>query len=291
MKLGVLCDCRLHCKCIHLASLLVTHPPCLFSCSCRREKRGWTGDSQLTSAEASLNFDMKLLYGNWLRTMRDHDVVGCAASGHSPAFPQSNVDICCDPAKKTFGCDYAGVPEGAFANTSGAIADVVPFTYVGGWPGDPSWGIIGAVLPWEVWRSSGDDSIVKEYYDVCALKPSICAYISHLRLDALRLPGGRLASVSPLPAEAVQAQVNSLTLHTARFCRWQQVSSTFSPRRVTLRWVASYPLGTMVTGSALQASLMVRSQGGHTCWPCHTCWTWQIRSESPPMWHGASFRR
>jgi len=131
-----------------------------------REKRGWTGDSQLTSAEASLNFDMKLLYGNWLRTMRDHSDVGCVTHGQSPVFPQSNIDVCCDPTKPTFGCDYTGVPGGSFKNTSGAVADVVPFTYVGGWPGDPSWGIISAVLPWQVWRNSGDLSIVSEYYDV-----------------------------------------------------------------------------------------------------------------------------
>lgn len=46
------------------------------------------------------------------------------------------------------------------------MADVVPFTYVGGWPGDISWNSISSVLPWEVWRRSGDDSLVSKYYNL-----------------------------------------------------------------------------------------------------------------------------
>jgi hypothetical protein len=78
-----------------------------------REKRGWTGDSQLTSAGAALNFDAAGMYGNWLMAMRDHQGVGCAPAGTPPVFPQADVDVCCDPPDDGFGCDYTGVPGGA----------------------------------------------------------------------------------------------------------------------------------------------------------------------------------
>lgn len=46
---------------------------------------------------------------------------------------QANVDVCCDPPNNGFGCDYTGLPNGRFNETSGALADVIPFTHVGGW--------------------------------------------------------------------------------------------------------------------------------------------------------------
>eukprot|EP00041_Stephanoeca_diplocostata_P034486 m.1179680 g.1179680 ORF g.1179680 m.1179680 type:complete len:955 (+) comp24529_c0_seq57:140-3004(+) len=98
-----------------------------------REKRGWTGDSQLTAGGAVLNFDAAAFYGNWLTTMRDHQAVNCAPANTPPAFPQANVDVCCDPPDNGFGCDYTGLPGGRFNETSGALADVIPFTHVGGW--------------------------------------------------------------------------------------------------------------------------------------------------------------
>ena len=93
----------------------------------QREKRGWTGDAQFTSQQASLNFDMRQLYGNWLQTMRDHDTAGCAIEGTVPTFPQSNKDICCSTQQGSFGCDFTGIPNGTFTNTRGSVADVVPF--------------------------------------------------------------------------------------------------------------------------------------------------------------------
>ena len=130
----------------------------------QREKRGWTGDAQFTSRQASLNLDMRQLYGNWLQTMQDHDNAGCAIGGAAPVFPQTNKDICCNPSHSSFGCDYTGIPNGTFSRPGGSVADVVPFMYVGGWPGDPSWGSISAVLPYTVWKG-GDDTLVSTYYD------------------------------------------------------------------------------------------------------------------------------
>ena len=130
----------------------------------QREKRGWTGDAAFTSRQASLNLDMRQLYGNWLQTMQDHDTAGCALAGVAPVFPQTNKDICCNPKHRSFGCDYTGIPNGTFSRTGGSVADVVPFMYVGGWPGDPSWGSISSVLPFTVWKA-GYDSLVETYYD------------------------------------------------------------------------------------------------------------------------------
>ena len=132
----------------------------------QREKRGWTGDAQMTSRQASLNFDMVALYGSWLQTMADHDMAGCAIEGSSgPVFPQTNKDICCSTKHGSFGCDYTGIPNGTFTHTGGSVADVVPFMHVGGWPGDPSWGSVSTVLPYRVWKAGSDDALVKQFYE------------------------------------------------------------------------------------------------------------------------------
>ena len=130
----------------------------------QREKRGWTGDAQFTSRQASLNFDMTLLYRNWLQTMVDHNYVGCALNGATPVFPQANIDACCYSKHHKFGCDYTGIPNGVFSDVRGSVADVVPYMGVGGWPGDPSWGAIAAILPYVVWKN-GDDSLLEAFYD------------------------------------------------------------------------------------------------------------------------------
>ena len=62
---------------------------------------------------------------------------------------------CCSHAHPTFGCDWTGTN---FTDIAGSLPDVVPYsrkTY-GGWPGDPTWGVAAAVLPWEVFTRTGD---------------------------------------------------------------------------------------------------------------------------------------
>jgi len=134
----------------------------------QREKRGWTGDGQVTSGQCSLNFDSVAMYATWLQTMADSASVGCALAPKTPTTPQPNTFKCCDPATKQFGCDYTDLPpggaHGGFAETSGSVADVVPYMGVGGWPGDPSWGLAGTTIPWEVMTQTGDESIVSEFY-------------------------------------------------------------------------------------------------------------------------------
>ena len=54
-----------------------------------------------------------------------------------------------------------GIPDGVggFNETFGAVADVVPYTHVGGWPGDPSWGAVGVTLPFSRVHESEADEI------------------------------------------------------------------------------------------------------------------------------------
>ena len=138
----------------------------------QREKRGWTGDAQVTSGAASLNFDTEAMYAQWLQSMQDSSTLGCALAPDTPSFPQPQQFECCTPAHQAFGCDYTGLPPGGlgggFNETRGSIADVVPYMAVGGWPGDPSWGIAGAIIPWEVYRQTGDPSLASEFWPLAS---------------------------------------------------------------------------------------------------------------------------
>ena len=136
----------------------------------QREKRGWTGDGQVTAGQCALNFDSGAMYATWLQSMVDSAAVGCALAPKTPAFPQPAVFECCDPSHPAFGCDYTGLPpgglHGGFSEAQGSVADVVPYMHVGGWPGDPSWGIAGATIPWEVMTQTGDASVAADFYEL-----------------------------------------------------------------------------------------------------------------------------
>lgn len=102
----------------------------------QREKRGWTGDGQVTSGTCALNFDAVAMYSTWLQSMEDSATIGCALAPKAPAFPQPECFECCNPKKRAFGCDYTGLPsKGGFTDVQGSVADVVPYMHVGGWPG------------------------------------------------------------------------------------------------------------------------------------------------------------
>eukprot|EP00971_Amphidinium_carterae_P270127 5359425-Amphidinium_carterae.1 len=112
----------------------------------QREKRGWMGDAQITSLQASLNFDTTAFYRQWLQAMRDDQVTGCSTSP-GVRGDEDGASACCDPAALTFGCNFKGVTDN-FTNSVGSVPDTVPFFKpYGGWPGDPSWGSASVVVP------------------------------------------------------------------------------------------------------------------------------------------------
>ena len=171
----------------------------------QREKRGWTGDSQMTSGECSLNFDAGSMYANWLTAMADSAAAGCALAPAAPAFPQPACFECCDPKRASFGCDYTGLPpggaDGGFSEVGGSIADVVPFMHVGGWPGDPSWGVAGATIPWEVWTATGDVSLLEQHYELAKGEVDFLSRNGNPELGGLVSFGyyGDWLSLQPLP--------------------------------------------------------------------------------------------
>ena len=118
-------------------------------CSPQREKRGWMGDSQITSPEASLNFDTTAFYTNWIQAFADTQHHGCTQTGQPGRVGME----CCESTRSSFGCSFTcpSSEDCNFTNTVGALPDVVPYhNPYGGWPGDPSWGAAGAVIPREI---------------------------------------------------------------------------------------------------------------------------------------------
>ena len=151
-----------------------------------REKRGWTGDAQWTSEEASLNFATAAFYRNFVRSMGDSQAVGCTPwpyahtvdhtstrKGAPPGTRQSRPANyrCCDPTvhPPSFGCDFTGVTDN-FTDYHGDVPDAIPYGeqsgYWGGWPGDRSFAASGAEIPFQAWVSSGDHQVLLEGYTV-----------------------------------------------------------------------------------------------------------------------------
>lgn len=67
---------------------------------------------------------------------------------------------------------------------SGAQADTVPWAY-GGKPGDPNWGKTQVVIPWFVYRHTGDETLLERFYD------DMTAYVDfwHRQADDHIIPG------------------------------------------------------------------------------------------------------
>ena len=134
----------------------------------QREKRGWMGDSQITSAEASLNFDTTAFYTNWIQAFADTQHHGCTQKGEAGRVGMQ----CCESTRSSFGCSYScpTSEDCNFTNTAGALPDVVPYhNPYGGWPGDPSWGTAGAVIPREIVVTRGETATPALYNVVRSL--------------------------------------------------------------------------------------------------------------------------
>lgn len=122
------CVGRVLCQMCDIVEHLI---PILSCCS-----RGWLGDAQWTSEEASLNLDTGLFYENFVRTMGDTQAVGCEhvpLQSQTPTWKLSPGQSrpptyeCCSKQHPTFGCDWTGVND-SFADTRGALPDVVPYS-------------------------------------------------------------------------------------------------------------------------------------------------------------------
>ena len=128
----------------------------------QREKRGWMGDSQITSPEASLNFDTTAFYTNWIQAFSDTQHHGCTHKGQPGRVGMQ----CCESTRSSFGCSYSCPfsEDCNFTHTNGALPDVVPYhNPCGGWPGDPSWGAAGAVIPREIIVTRGETATPEVY--------------------------------------------------------------------------------------------------------------------------------
>ena len=139
-----------------LQSTIHSHPE---DCP-QRERHGWSGDAQLSSAGTSLNFDMESFYTNWLRTIADAQRLGRNAAA---AAPDDTL-----PELPWFGVDSSANMRAHYAptgNVSGAIPDLAPF---GGWPGnfpsDPIYATAIVMVPWEAWKRTGRVSLIEAHY-------------------------------------------------------------------------------------------------------------------------------
>ena len=137
-----------------------------------REQRGWGGDAQVTSGEASLNLDLSSFYHNWLTTMRDIQLAGCVVKGESPV--PAGATACPAHLDNPAGRGGHGPKQEDWSSNSSRHGDLPSFVPSGGnpatgsgggWPmGDVTWAAIAIVMPWEHLARTGDDTLVQLGY-------------------------------------------------------------------------------------------------------------------------------
>lgn len=148
-----------------------------------REKRGWMADAAVTSTSALLNFRLSSFYANWLRTMADTQTIGCSAM--NPDSPYT----CCDPHTNVTN-DWGCTGKDFDRDLQGSLPTVVPenrFTAFNPqnislhqqppWPGDPIWMAAAAIIPLELYRSTGDVAVAEAAYP--AAKALVDFYARH----------------------------------------------------------------------------------------------------------------
>ena len=89
-----------------------------------REKNGWTGDANLAAETGLYNYDAFSAYAQWIDTFADEQ----RPSGQVPCV----------------------VPTGTFG-------------YIAGW-GGPAWDSAFIMIPWNMYRFTGDDSVIRKHY-------------------------------------------------------------------------------------------------------------------------------
>lgn len=131
------------------------------------EKRGWTGDGQLTAHSAILNFQMLAFYENWWSSMLDQQRIGCLPAGEAPGRIGGKEGAPIRP--HNWLCDApAAVSNITLAQYQyGPISDVVPREQIGMgyFIGDPSWEVAATTIPYELLTQQGDVAYVSSNYD------------------------------------------------------------------------------------------------------------------------------
>ena len=134
----------------------------------QREKRGWSGDAQLTARSGMLNFQSVAFYESWHLSILDQQRIGCLPAGEAPGrvggiagAPIRPHNWACDPPMKA-------VPNLTLAQYQyGPVSDVVPREQIGMgyFIGDPSWEVAATTIPYELLTSLGDLRHVVANYD------------------------------------------------------------------------------------------------------------------------------
>jgi alpha-L-rhamnosidase len=103
-------------------------------CPQRDERLGWLADIQVFAATALRTMDCSAFLGKWLQDVRD-----------------------------------AQAPDGAFPDVAPLPPDYVALSH-----GAPGWGDAGVLVPWEVWRASGDRDLLARAF------PAMERWMDHL---------------------------------------------------------------------------------------------------------------
>lgn len=103
-------------------------------CPQRDERLGWLADIQVFAATALRTMDCSAFLGKWLQDVRD-----------------------------------AQAPDGAFPDIAPLPPDYVALSH-----GAPGWGDAGVLVPWEVWRASGDRDLLARAF------PAMERWMDHL---------------------------------------------------------------------------------------------------------------
>jgi hypothetical protein len=97
----------------------------------QREKRGWSGDAQLTARSAHLNFEALAAYESWHGSILDQQRIGCLPAGQAPGPGGRTGGI--RPANWACDAPTAAVPNLTLAQYQyGPVSDVVPREQVRG---------------------------------------------------------------------------------------------------------------------------------------------------------------
>ena len=108
------------------------------------------------------------MYNVCTQAFSDTQHHGCTQKGQ----PGRTGMQCCESTRSSFGCSFScpSSQDCNFSDTHGALPDVVPYhNPYGGWPGDPSWGAAGAVIPREIVVTRGETATPELYAVVKSL--------------------------------------------------------------------------------------------------------------------------